>query len=112
MTALSAIVAQAAAEFPSFPLSFDDGVEVQLKSVMDLSDDELKQFSDSRKALESSNGTEDVAAMKSTFVDILAGVSSDRAKTASELTKVSLGVLTVLFKQYVASNEGAEKSTS
>lgn len=111
MTALSALRQKALDEYPGFPLEFDSGDGVLLKSFMTLDDTELKLFNQSQKRLSSLDEGEDVEALKAEFVNILAGVSTDKAATAKELDKESFGTLALLFKEYASSAQDASKST-
>lgn len=110
MTALSQFRTQSTEKYPGTPITFDDGVTVNLKSIMDLDDQELKDFTASQKRLTALDASEDVAELKNEFVTTLAGLSSDKAKTAKELDKEALGVLTEIFKEYSASAQDAAKS--
>jgi hypothetical protein len=109
MTALSAFRAKSAEKYQAMPLEFDDGTSVILKSIMDLTKDELKLFNDSQKRLQKSDESDDLEEVRSEFVSALAGVSSDKAATAAALDQESLGVLTQLFEAYASSlSEGAK----
>lgn len=110
MTALSQFRSKSTEKYPGTPVTFDDGVTVNLKSIMDLDDKELKDFTESQKRLTALDASDDVAALKHEFVSTLAGLSSDKAKTATELDKEPLGVLTEIFKEYSASAQDAAKS--
>lgn len=110
MTALSQFRAQSAAKYPGTPIEFDDGTSVLLKSIMDLNDDELGQFNASQKRLAALDEDQDVVALKNEFVSTLSGLSTDKAKTATELEKEALGVLTSIFKEYSTAATDAAKS--
>lgn len=110
MTALSALRAKAATKYPSFELELDGGFTVTLKSLMLLDDAELKQFNDSQKKLVAMDEEDDVEASKAVFVDILSGISSDRAATSEALDREPLGVLALLFEEYAAASGDASKS--
>lgn len=112
MTALSQFRNQSAAKYPGTQITFDDGSSVTLKSMMDLNDAELKDFSDSQKRLTALDESDDVSELKGEFVATLAGLSTDKAKTATELDKEPLGVLTEIFKEYSASAQDAAKSSN
>lgn len=110
MTALSQFRNQSASKYPGTPITFNDGTTVTLKSMMDLDDTELKNFSDSQKRLAALDKSEDLFLLKAEFVATLSGLSTDKAKTATELDKEALGVLTEIFKEYSASAQDAAKS--
>jgi hypothetical protein len=110
MTALSAIRKKAREEYPGFELEFDSGQTVTLKSFMDLDDIEFKQFNASQKKLSQLDESEDLENLKEEFVNLLAGVSTDKALTAVELDKESMGTLSILFRDYATSVQDAAKS--
>lgn len=110
MTALSAIEEKASELYPSYPLEIGDGTTITLKSMMDLDDTELKLFNASQKRLTAMDESEDVEKLKEEFVSILAGVSDDKARLTEILSGKTLGVLTVLFKDYAGALEEGTKS--
>jgi len=112
MTALSVLRARALEKYAPYQLELDDGSIVELKSVMVLSDEELKQFTSSQKNLNTFDDEDDSFGVKSEFVSLISGVSSDRARTAEALDRESLGVLTLILEDYVGSLSEGTKSES
>lgn len=110
MTALSALRAKAISKYPAYELVLDDETVVQLKSVMVLDDEELVQFTNSQKKLTTLDEADDSAGLKAEFVSLLAGVSSDRARTAEALDREGLGVLALILEEYVGSLSEGTKS--
>jgi len=110
MTALSVLRAKALAKYAPYQLELDDGSNVELKSVMVLSDEELKQFTNTQKTLNQLDEADDTAGVKAEFVNLISGVSSDRARTAEALDREPLGVLTVILEEYVGSLSEGTKS--
>lgn len=110
MTALSALRSKAAEKFKPYELDFEDGqAPAQLKSIMDLSKEELAQFNASQKRLTAMDESEDLEGLREEFVSALSGVSDDKARVAEGLGSESLGVLTVIFEEYAGSlAEGAK----
>lgn len=113
MTSRSELRALAAAKYPDYKLDLEDGQpEVSLKSIMDLDSDELRQFNESQKRLTSSDESDDLLLTREEFISLLAGVSSDKARTAASLEGETLGYLTILFEQYSTSLKAEEATKS
>lgn len=110
MTAFSAIQAKAADLYPSFPIDFEDGTTITLKSMMELDDVELKLFSESQKKLSELDESDDISSMREEFISILCGVSDNKTRLAEILKVQNLGVLTTLFKEYAGALKEGTKS--
>jgi hypothetical protein len=115
VTALSALREKAAARYPDYILELDEGYQVTLKSVMTLDDEELRFFNTSQKKLAELDQSDDkgeVENLKAEMVNLLSGVSSDRARTAEILNGESIGTLSILFEEYAGSLSEGAKSES
>ena len=111
MTALSALRTKAAEKYKPYELDFEDGQgPAHLKSIMDLTKEELAQFNVSQKRLSSMDESEDLEGLREEFVSALAGVADDKARVAEGLASESLGVLTVIFEEYAGSLAEGSKS--
>jgi hypothetical protein len=111
MTALSAFRTKAAEKHKAFPLEFENGQAVELKSILMLSELELKQFNDSTKRLSALDDEDDLEELRQEFISTLSGVSSDKAITAEGLAHEPIGVLTVIFEDYAGALSDGAKST-
>lgn len=95
---------------PGVDIDLEDGSSLRLRSVSELSDDELETFQQMQDRLEhlDSSDKTDIRALKAGFVDVLVFVS-DRPEVASDVfTPLSLGVLGEVFKEYVGDRDSAE----
>jgi hypothetical protein len=110
MTALAALRAKAAEKYKPYPIEFDDGTSVTLQSILELSKDDLAAFNASSKRLSALEEDQDLDVLREEFISILAGVSSDKALTASKLEAEGLGTLTVIFEDYAGSLSEGTKS--
>lgn len=112
MTAVSELLAKATAEYPSYPLDFEDGNVVQFKSVMLLDKAQLKTFSEAQKNLAAQDQAEDgdVDSVREGLISTLAGVADDEAKAREGLDKLPLGALAIVFKEY-GENQASEDAT-
>lgn len=112
MTALSAFRKKAAEKHVGFPLDFDSGVSVELKSILMLDEEELRLFNASTKRLGAMDEDEegDLEELRQEFITTLAGVSSDKAATVAGLAHEPLGVLTVIFEDYAGALSDGTKS--
>ena len=110
MSTASAIRAKAAAKYPAYPIDFEDGASIVLRSVMELSDNELKDFTQSSKDLSKADESDDVSELKTQFVETLAKVSDNPKMAASKLSGESLGFLTVVFTEYAEGLSAGSKS--
>lgn len=104
-------------QFPGYPVDFEDGSRIILKSSANFSEAERDAFNDkveAVKALENDEGA-DIKAAHAAFVDSLASVSDDPDLATELLTKESTALLTVIFDEYgkhirAQEGEGASKS--
>lgn len=110
MPAISALRNKSAEKYPAYPLDFENGDTVTLKSIMDLDDAALKIFSDSQKRLAEVEESDDLALLRSEFVDVLAQVSDNPEAVRRGLAKETLGVITVVFEEYTESLNAGTKS--
>lgn len=109
MASIAEYKARTEAKHPPFPIELDETTLVTLKSIMLLDKDELSLFNASQKKLAKMDEDEDLENMRSEFVSILAGVSSDKAVLAKALDVLPIGVLTEIFTDYASSlKEGAK----
>jgi hypothetical protein len=100
MTAISALRAEAREKYPDFPLDFEDGTVVVLRSSLRLDEEELQAFSDAHKELLERDGNDDYAGLKRQFVEVLSLVATDPDIARSYLAKEDLATLTGVMKAY------------
>lgn len=110
MSAISEIRAKAAEKYPAYTLDLDTGESVTLKSIMELDDKALADFSETQKRLTELETSEDLAGLRTEFVTALAQVSDNPTAVRENLSKETLGVVAVLFEEYTASLNDASKS--
>lgn len=114
MTAISALRAKAAEKFGGYPVEFDSGKSVRLKSLMELNEAELAAFHKAQTALVSERkDSEDFAVLEEVrreFAACLITVADDKALASKELGKESLGVLMAVFEAYTETVKSASKS--
>lgn len=110
MTAISELRAKAAAKYPAYSIEFEDGATFSLKSIMELSKPERKEFSTASKRLNGLDEDEDLDGLHSEFVSILASVSNDREAVSARLGNETLGFLSVVFEEYAGSVAAGSKS--
>jgi len=105
MVALSAYYDRVRKENPGLELEFDNGDTTILRPIALLNDVETRQLRTSYKTLEAYDSREDEASVdpadvRSEIVNLLAGVSTDKARTAAELDRLPLGVLMKIFEDW------------
>lgn len=111
MTALSEFRNKAIEKNKPFPIEFEDGSSVNLKSILLLDKEELKLFNASLKRLQKEDEDEtDVEQVRAEFVSTLAGVADDKKLAAKMLDKESVGTLTAVFEEYASALSEGTKS--
>jgi hypothetical protein len=112
MSALSDLRKLAQEKYPSLPLDLDNGVKVELRSIMFLDDDTRDQFMAAQEALAAQDEEEDIGKLRPSFVNILSLVSDNADATRAALDQEPLAVLIVLFEEYGRTVTDAAKSES
>lgn len=114
MTAISELRKKAAEKFSGFDIEFDNGDKVRLKSLMELTEQELSKFQafqeDVSKAGEEDEEDQDIEAYRSKLVDGLTLVADDKRRARKGLTGESLALLLVVFEEYTEVLNSATKS--
>ena len=117
MSAITELRKKAEAKFPGYPVDFEDGSRIILKSSANFSESEREDF-DARvsevRALENNEDAK-TSDLHRLFVEALASVSDNHEKAQTELAKESVALLTVVFEEYgkhvqEQESEGAPKS--
>lgn len=110
MTALSKYRQVVTEKYPPTVLEFDDGSSASILSVQSMTDQQFVEFGEAHKTLSESDDSEDYVAIKSSMVELLAISSDNPEAVRTNLGHESLGVLTLIYKDYTESLNDATKS--
>lgn len=109
MTAIAELRRKASEKYPSYPIEVDEGT-VTLTGIMSLTDDQLKSFTEAQATLAKLDEGTDMAALKTGFVDLFAGVADNPELARTALAREDLGVLTVILEEYAGALNAGTKS--
>lgn len=108
--AYDALLAEAEERYPSFPITFPDGIVVELRSSLDLNDAETEELNTIQTRLTELDETSNVSELRETYLDALALIAKDGAQARIKFTEVPLKAIVLLFEKYNENTPGATKS--
>lgn len=102
------LLALAEEQYPPFPVNFPDGVTVNLRSSLDLTDEDAAKLAEIQKSMGEMNETSNLTELRDEFSKALVLVSDDPAEAQVRFGSAPLKVLIVLFTKY---NEALSEAT-
>jgi len=108
--AYDALLAEAEEQFPSFPITFSDGVTVRLRPTLDLNDEEIAELSKIQEELDKLDESSNLSTMREQYLRALVLVSDNPETAEARLGGAPLKAVITLFKKYNETMSGAAKS--
>lgn len=111
MTAIAELRKKALEQFPGYPIEFDDGTSIRLRSNVELPDETLIEFRNRANAILESGSDEDteVSEFRKELVETLALVADKSDVAKDKLSEESLAILLIVLQEYLKALQDAAK---